>query len=152
MSQIASALPVDQAVRGSANRFNELSSEDFIRIIFSELSNQDPFAPNDSSALLEQLNSIRSIESDILLTERLQDLVFENQLAGASNMLGKMVTGLTNYNERVSGVAVGVFREGDVVQIELDSGWRIPVEGIESITEVSPRAPLGLADPVNPTS
>ena len=41
---------------GGSNRFNELSSEDFMKIIFTELQQQDPFEPNDSSALLEQLN------------------------------------------------------------------------------------------------
>ena len=92
MSQIASINPVGQGIQSTtSNRFSDLSSEDFIRIIFTELSNQDPFQPNDSSALLDQLNSIRSIESDIQLTERLQDLVFENQLAGASNMLGNLL-------------------------------------------------------------
>ena len=54
-----------------SNRFNELSSEDFMQIIFTELQQQDPFEPNDSSALLEQLNSIRAIESDIELTKNL---------------------------------------------------------------------------------
>ena len=65
------------AVGGSTgtNRFNELSSEDFLQIIFTELQQQDPFEPNDSSALLEQLNSIRAIESDIDLTKKLEDIV-----------------------------------------------------------------------------
>lgn len=54
------------------SRFSDMSSEDFIKIIFTELSNQDPFQPNDSAALLKQLDSIRSIESDVKLTDQLQ--------------------------------------------------------------------------------
>ena len=38
------------------SRFNDMSSEEFMKIIFTELQQQDPFKPNDSSALLEQLN------------------------------------------------------------------------------------------------
>jgi len=40
----------------STSRFSEMSSEDFMKIIFTELQSQDPFKPNDSNALLEQLN------------------------------------------------------------------------------------------------
>jgi flagellar hook assembly protein FlgD len=44
----------------TSSRFSEMSSEDFMKIIFTELQSQDPFKPNDSGALLEQMNSIRS--------------------------------------------------------------------------------------------
>ena len=76
MTQIPAFSATDSAIRGEpfSNGFNALSSEDFIKIIFTELANQDPFQPNDSSALLEQLNSIRSIESDTKLIDKLEDL------------------------------------------------------------------------------
>ncbi len=65
MAQIPAFSPTDAALRGDGpSRFSEMKTEDFIRIIFAELSNQDPFSPNDSGALLDQLNSVRSIESD----------------------------------------------------------------------------------------
>ena len=91
MSQIPAFDTTSAALTTSrtANRFNEMSSEDFIRIIFTELSNQDPFEPNDSGALLEQLNSIRSIESDLQLVDQLQSLVFENQLGAAAGLIGQ---------------------------------------------------------------
>ena len=64
MSAISdAAVAANGPTRQNASRFNELASEDFIQIIFTELTNQDPLAPNDTSALLDQLNSIRSIES-----------------------------------------------------------------------------------------
>ena len=46
MSAINSFNPVDAAARASTpSRFSEMSTEDFIRIIFTELSSQDPFQP-----------------------------------------------------------------------------------------------------------
>ena len=101
------------AAAGTSSRFTELSSEDFIKIIFTELQNQDPFKPNDSGALLEQLNSIRSIESDIQLSKDLESIVFQNQLATAGNLIGKRVAGLTADNERVGGTVKSVARSGD---------------------------------------
>ena len=125
------------------SRFSELSSEDFIKIIFTELSNQDPFQPNDSAALLEQLNSIRSIESDINLTDQLKSLVTENQLASASTMIGKFIGGLTEGNDRVAGFAVSVIRQGSDINIELDNGWIVPISGVETVIDPDqiPEAP-----------
>jgi flagellar basal-body rod modification protein FlgD len=120
---------------GGSNRFNELSSEDFMKIIFTELQQQDPFEPNDSSALLEQLNSIRAIESDIDLTKNLQSIVFQNQLATAGNLIGKTVEGLTTTNERVVGNVFAVLREGDNVTLQLDTGWEIPADNVTVIVD-----------------
>lgn len=115
------------------NRFTELSSEDFIKIIFTELQNQDPFQPNDSAALLEQLNSIRSIESDIQLSSRLEDIVFQNQLSSAGNLIGKRVAGLTADAQRVGGTVESVARTGDEIALVLDNGWILPIDNVEYI-------------------
>ncbi len=139
MTQIPATNPLDTVVRSNVgNRFSDMSSEDFVRIIFTELANQDPLAPSDSTALLQQLNSIRSIESDIQLIEQLKSLVTENQLAAGSNLIGKFVTGLTASNDRVSGYVRSVSREGDSVVLELDSGFIVPFESLDTIHETDP--------------
>ena len=117
------------------SRFSEMSSEDFVKIIFTELTNQDPLQPNDTNALLEQLNSIRSIESDIELTNKLDALVSENQLASASSMVGKFIGGLTPDAQRVAGYVVSAIRQGDSISLELDNGWLVPMSGVETIID-----------------
>jgi flagellar basal-body rod modification protein FlgD len=142
MSQISSIDPTDQALRSTnPNGFSSIQSEDFIKIIFAELTNQDPFEPSDSSAILEQLSSIRSIESDLDLTKRLEALVFENQLASASNLIGKGVSGLSTTNGTVTGKVTSVYRSGDQVVLELDSGWYMPIDGVLEITELGDEPP-----------
>jgi flagellar basal-body rod modification protein FlgD len=136
MSQISTTGALNDAITPKpASRFNELSSEEFIKIIFTELTNQDPFQPNDSSALLEQLNSIRSIESDLQLSNKLEDVVFQNQLATSSNMIGKYVEGLTDDALRVEGYVVSVLRQDKNVNLQLDSGWQVPAKNIETILD-----------------
>jgi flagellar basal-body rod modification protein FlgD len=133
------------AAAGTSSRFTELSSEDFIKIIFTELQNQDPFKPNDSGALLEQLNSIRSIESDIQLSKDLESIVFQNQLATAGNLIGKRVAGLTAENERVGGTVKSVARNGDEIALVLENGWILPIDSVEFIESqpVTPGATPG---------
>lgn len=138
-----SSLPISasSAASGTAsatgNRFSDLTSEEFIKIIFTELSNQDPFKPNDSSALLEQLNSIRSIESDTQLSKQLDSIVTQNQLATAGNLIGKQVQGLTSGADRVAGTVVSVAKKDDAVHLLLDNGWVVPMDNVETIVDPS---------------
>ncbi len=146
MSQIPALNPTDTALREtSPNGFSSLSSADFIRIMFTELANQDPFQPSDSSALLDQMNSIRSIESNIQLMDRLDTLVFENKLSSAATLIGKVVQGLTDDGFRVNGTVSTVLRQGDEVTLELDTGWRLSIDNIELIQEaqLAQPAPAG---------
>ncbi len=138
MSQISAFDPTAEALRSPpTSGFSSMKSEDFIRVIFAELANQDPFQPSDSSALLEQLSSIRSIESDLQLMDQLKALVLENQLSSASNLIGRMVGGLSTTNDRVAGTVVSVIRQGDDVTLELDTGWLVPIVSVEQILDVT---------------
>ncbi|MHC4130234.1 MAG: hypothetical protein ACYSUA_19145, partial [Planctomycetota bacterium] len=67
--------------------------------------------------------------------------VLENQLASASNLIGKMVGGLTTTNDRVAGTVVSVIRQGDQVTLELDTGWLMPIESVEQIIDLPPQDP-----------
>ena len=138
MSQISTYNTIGAAAqRTPTSQFSEMTSEDFIKIMFTELTNQDPFQPNDSQALLEQINTIRSIEADIAMSDQLTTMVTENQLASASNMIGKFIGGLTDDANRVAGYVVSVIRQGNEVAVELDTGWVIPAGNIETIIDPS---------------
>ena len=137
MSSITSAAGVGGGSVGASSGFGGMDSEEFVKIIFTELQNQDPFSPNDSSALLEQLNSIRSIESDMALTTQLESIVFQNQLAGAGNLIGRYVQGMAPGGNRVDGQVISVIRQGDMIGVELDTGWVIDVDQVELIVDES---------------
>ena len=81
------------------------------------------------------MNSIRAIESDIELTENLQDIVFQNQLATAGNLIGKTIEGLTATNDRAVGNVFAVVREGNDVTLQLDTGWEVPADNVQVIVD-----------------
>ncbi len=149
MSQIDNNISLDSQLRQTQSRFSDLSSEDFIKIIFTELSNQDPFKPNDSGALLDQLNSIRSIESDLNLTKKFEALVFQNKMSSAGSMIGNFVGGLTKDFNRVAGFVVSVIRQGDEISLELDTGEFIPFDQLETLIDpqILQNAPETQPDP-----
>lgn len=116
-----------------ASRFGELSSDQFTRIMLSELQSQDPLKPNDSNALLQQLSAIRSIESNLSLEKNLKTIVSQNQLSSAAGLLGAQVGGLTDSNNRVAGTVVAVGAGSGGVSVRLSTGWVIPFSQIDSI-------------------
>jgi len=139
-AQLSSATP---------NAFSELNSEEFVKIMFTELGHQDPLKPNDSAALLQQMSSLRSIQSDIELSNKLQSLVNENQLASAGNMIGRLVSGLTEDNLRVYGTVISVSRTDHGPILNLNNGFRVPFSSVDEMTD-PPRLPGGGGDTPNP--
>ena len=134
ISALAGTASVD---RNPSNGFASMTSEDFMKIIFTELAYQDPLSPTDSTAMLQQLDSIRSIEADLRLNEDLKALVSQNQLAAASSMVGKFIGGMAGDFGRVAGYVVSVIKEGDSVNMELDTGFVVPFESVETIVDPS---------------
>lgn len=117
--------------------YSTLSSEDFAKIIFTELSKQDPLQPNDTNALLNQISSIRSIQSNMDLSNSLSTLVAQNEFASASSLVGKTIGGLTDGNDRVTGVVRSVSRTFDGSVAELADGSRVSLSRIDEIRQPS---------------
>ena len=135
-------LPVSaiSAIGGSSaaetpNAFSGLATEDFVKIIFTELGNQDPLQPSDSKALLEQLSSLRSIQSDLDLSRRLETLVAQNELSAASGLIGRRVSGISDENQRVDGIVKSVSRTADGAVINLRDGQRVPMPNVDHVLE-----------------
>ena len=122
---------------GSAGAFGNLSSEEFIKIMLQELTNQDPFNPQDSGALLEQLSSLRNIESQLNLQTQLESLVLQNQVANAGGMIGKVVSGLDENNRNVSGLVTSVRVVNGRAILELDTGFAVPMTRVTEIAELA---------------
>lgn len=125
-SSIASAANVTRSQEGGSNGFAELSSEEFIKIITSEMSNQDPLKPNDTTALMEQLSTLMNIESQTRLQSSLGELVSQNALASAGGMIGGFVEGLNDAGQTVSGVVQSLRIENGEAIFVLDGGKEMP--------------------------
>ncbi|MEM0983809.1 MAG: flagellar hook capping FlgD N-terminal domain-containing protein [Planctomycetota bacterium] len=154
-------------VEEPANAFGDLSSEEFVNIMLEELSNQDPLEPNDSQALLEQISTIRSIESDLNITQQFEDLVEQNEFASAANLLGTTVVGRDTLNGFAIGTVESISQTRDGVILNLSTRQRVPVDRVTEILAGNDEAsepdsspppssnpdpsPTPPADPVNDT-
>lgn len=133
---IDSLAPATTTRSAPTNAFSALNSEEFVRIMFAELANQDPLKPNDSNQMIQQMANLRSIQSDIDLTAKLKALVTENQLASAGNLIGTHISGLTDANNRVEGLVVSINRTADGPVLNLHTGERVQLRNVDEIVDL----------------
>lgn len=122
----------------ATNGFGDLSSEQFIKIMFTELANQDPLEPSDSKAMLDQLSSIRSIESDMQLSDRLDQMVDRSDFSAASSMIGRLISGITiDANQTIDTVfSVSQTKDGPI--LNLLGGERVRLSDVIEVADPRP--------------
>ncbi len=133
MSAISGLGSVSGATADSS--LSSLTSGDFFKLILTELTKQDPLAPNDTNALLQQISAVRSIQSDMDLSTDLQSLVSQNEFASSATLVGKTVSGVSEGYTRETGLVTAVSRTRDGTVLTLKNGQRINVVNLDEITQ-----------------
>lgn len=116
-----------------------MKSEDFFRILVSELQQQDPFEPAKTADMINQVAQIREIELSGQLNKTLDQLAGQQRALGASDLIGKYVIAAQTSEDgsasRIEGVVTGVRFESDGTAIlELDTGESVPVSAVAQVT------------------
>jgi len=88
----------------SSGSYNELDIDDFLKLLISELQNQDPLDPMDNSEMVQQIGQIREIGATDELTKTLSSLSSSQELVTASSLIGKSVEGLAEDASAVDGI------------------------------------------------
>jgi flagellar basal-body rod modification protein FlgD len=110
-----------------------LKSEDFIKMMITQLQNQDPLEPAKNEQLLTQMSQIGQLQASTDLQSSLKALVLQNNLSNAGNMIGKVVNGQDRFGEPVSGLVTSVRVESGNVWLELDNGKTLALSSVTSI-------------------
>ncbi len=133
------------------NKFSDLSSDQFVKIMLSELQNQDPLKPTDSASLLKQIGDIRSIQSSVDLSAKLNSLVTQNQLSTAGNLLGQQVSGIDSNGNRVFGIVESISRTSSGPILNLRGGTRVSFANVDQFALAAPPpAPAPNPGPTTP--
>jgi len=84
---------------------------------------------------------LRSIQSDIDLSTKLQTIVTQNQLAGAGGLIGRYVSGIAEDNTRVIGRVDSVSSTVAGPVLNLDTGGRVLFSNVDEMRENAPSVP-----------
>ena len=114
-----------------------LSSDDFLKIMIAELTNQDPFEPMKNQDILNQMSAIQQLESNrsmsksfTSLMDRYDRMLMGQELSSGSRMIGQLVSGATPDGQLAFGKVVAVNLSNNNILLELDTGQQININDI----------------------
>jgi len=81
----------------------DLDPNQFLKLMLTELSNQDPLNPMDNTQLVQQISTIREISATTQLTDALASVQSGQSLSTASALIGKNVSAITDKGQNVTG-------------------------------------------------
>ena len=144
-SSVAGSLSSSAPSGGSAevkSKNLQLKTEDFIKMMITQLQNQDPLEPAKNEALLAQMSQIGQLQSATSLQESLKGIVQQNQIGAAAALIGKNVQGLDGSDDPVAGIVTSVKVGADGVNLELDNGTSLPIARVTSIAAQTASPPI----------
>ena len=101
-----SASTAANSVKGKG--LNDIDLTGFLKLMLTELQNQDPLNPTDNAALLQQVGELRGISSNDQLVSTLKGFSNTQELTTASSLIGRTVKGLDNAAKEVTGAVTSV--------------------------------------------
>lgn len=127
------AAPAQSASRNDA--FSDLRSDDFLKLLITQMTSQDPLEPTGNEELLQQISSIRNIELSTTLTDSLRTLTGQQRFASASSLIGQYVAGAPKDDgSAVSGVVSAVrFDAEGRPTLQLANGSTLPLEEVSVV-------------------
>jgi flagellar basal-body rod modification protein FlgD len=101
----------------------------FLKLLVTEMKNQDPTSPTDTSEYMAQFAQFSTVEQAIQTNSKLDSLLTSNTLTQADGLIGRTASFTSTDGEQVSGkivsisilsggVAVATLEDGSAVQIE----------------------------------
>src|SRR5829696_5459919 len=118
----------------AAKKNFELKTEDFIKMMITQLQNQDPMEPAKNQELLAQMSQIGQLQSQTQLQDSLKGMVLQNQIGSASTLIGKTVQGLDANDDPITGLVNSVRVADGGVTLELDNGQQLAIGKLSSIS------------------
>ena len=132
---------------GESSSSQIMTSQQFLKLLITELTNQDPLDPMKNQDLLEQISSIQSLESTQRMDKSFSHMVdrfdgfinkfdvmlMREQVATASRMIGQVVSGTNTEGKETLGKVVSVKLEETGMLLELDNGQHIRMDHMKQM-------------------
>ncbi|ATQ41841.1 flagellar hook assembly protein FlgD [Caulobacter mirabilis] len=97
MAEVSGSGSVIDKITGSRNRMAN-NTQTFLKLLTTQLKNQDPLSPMDSTQFTAQITQMTGVEQQLITNDLLSMLVGMNDggLAGTVDLIGKTVTVATD--------------------------------------------------------
>ncbi|MBF0328299.1 MAG: hypothetical protein HQL10_04015 [Nitrospirae bacterium] len=103
-----------------------IAKDDFMKLLFTQLKNQDPLNPVEDKDFIAQLASFSSLEQTTLMNNNISSLLKQEKISNASaasSLIGQAITSLDNDSGIVRSIAIdekGVYVSVNGKNVALD--------------------------------
>jgi flagellar basal-body rod modification protein FlgD len=97
-----------------------LSQQDFLQLLVTQMTSQDPLNPTNSQDLLSQMTQFSTLNANTMLQSQMSEMQSLNQFSEAGSLLGKQVTLQLNDTTTGTGIVSGIDTSGDTPQLIVD--------------------------------
>lgn len=116
----------------ASSSLGQLDSEAFLKLMVAQLKYQDPMAPSDGAAMMQQTAQFTQVETMQKLVTMQQQLMGLQQTAIGSDLIGHEVSAVTETGEAIVGIVDGV-RFTDVGPRLQIGEHEVPLDNAESV-------------------
>lgn len=101
---------------------NELGKDDFLQLLITQLTHQDPMDPLKNEDFIAQMAQFSSLEQMTNISKGIENLQ-QSQMVGAVSLIGKEVTSYNEEGLETSAIVRAVHFEGGQVVLETSEGF-----------------------------
>ena len=120
----------------SASGTNSIGLQDFLRILTSQLTYQDPLKPMDNEEFVAQMAQFSSLEQSQQLNSKIDQLLSVQSAAQSVGLLGKTVDAADSNGNVFSGQVTALSLSGSQPQLTITTSTGSVVSGI-SFSKIS---------------
>src|SRR3954467_7248288 len=111
----------NKSTSSSAGGINDIDMNTFLKLMITELQQQDPLNPLDNKDMLNQIAQIRAVGASDQLTKTLSSVLLGQNISSATNLLGADVSALTDNGTAITGVVNRVAIDKGVPKLHIES-------------------------------
>lgn len=109
---------------GTNQALSGLDLDEFLKVMITELQNQDPLNPMDNAQILQQISQMREIQASDDMRKTLDSVLLGQTLSSASSMIDRHISALSEAGNEV---------DGRVERVTIESGTPLLHVGTEKV-------------------
>ena len=134
-SPVSTLLQAPSNPRVASKSFNQ---DDFLKVLLTQLQNQDPLKPQDGNQMLQQMGQIQNIQSMLSMQDNITQSRRDGQMTLGQSLMSKKVQMVDSDSNPITGIVTEVRLEGKNVLLKLDSGYSLPITNLVAVLQTPP--------------
>jgi len=111
----------DSSSSSTGNAINDIDMNTFLKLMITELQQQDPLNPMDNKDMLNQIAQIRAVGASDQLTKTLNSVLLGQNITSATNLIGADISAITDDGTSITGIVNRVAIDKGVPKIHVEN-------------------------------